>query len=97
MSQTIVLEKIVSNNTPKFSSNQDALRQYIPDTLVRSEYRPGIEYTSHVQRVIAVYPELSELIRINGGQTNWINRSNIGLFYLCSAGKFIGLLILVKK
>lgn len=87
MGQIIALERIVSNNAPRFSSNQDALRQYIPDTLVRSEYRPGIEYTSHVQRVIAVYPELSELIGINGGETNWINKNNIGLFYLCSAGK----------
>ncbi len=88
MSQQTALEKRVSDNSPDFSSNADALKTHIPDSLVRSEYRPGIEYTSHVQRVLGVYPELNELIRINGVETNWINRSNVGLFYLCSAGKF---------
>ena len=70
----------------KFSSNSDALKEFIPEILVRNDYH-GIEYTSHVQRVLAVYPELAQLIEIDGQPKNWIRRDAIGLFYFCSLGK----------
>ncbi len=79
--ETGLEEKVI-----KFSSNSDALKEFVPEMLVRNDYR-GIEYTSHVQRVLAVYPELAQLIHIDGQPKNWIRRDTIGLFYFCSAGK----------
>lgn len=86
MTESAKVETGLEEKVIKFSSNSDALNEFVPEMLVRNDYR-GIEYTSHVQRVLAVYPELAQLIHIDGQPKNWIKRENIGLFYFCSAGK----------